>query len=121
MFGPGWNQNVRSRVLYQIMKRGAAKVLFCVLLSLKRRKRAAHGRLARPKSTICLYTYLVILQASSSKTPRGASQSNLRLCMEFEKFGKTYWHKNPRNIYIPHSVQYKYAEQPKECTGSLSM
>ncbi len=21
-------------------------------------------------------------------------------------------------LYIPHSVQYKYAEQPKECTGS---
>jgi hypothetical protein len=38
--------------------------------------------------------------------------------MDFEKFGKSYWHKNPRNIYIPHSVQYKYAEQPKECTGS---
>ncbi len=35
--------------------------------------------------------------------------------MQFEKFGKTFLHRNPRNKYIPHSEQYKYAEQHKEC------
>jgi hypothetical protein len=32
--------------------------------------------------------------------------------MEFEKFGKTYWHKNPRNIYTVY---------PSLCTVQMSV
>ncbi len=81
--------------------------------------RAAHGRLAWPKYTIYLHTYLVILQASSRKILEEHHKEIYDCVCNLKNSEKPTCTEIRENIYSSLcKVTNTVRQEPKECTGS---